>query len=157
MKCRQIHLGCLLNLFVGAEWLPNDGSSLSLKHPAHGNLGIWLIRHFRDLWLSICWGRNKDRQLRADPEECWTVYYSGFVVNGKSFLRPQIHRSGYKPFLLILLHMHVHLWNLHQCVDEIILEHGCQLWLKPLTTKIFNLCTDPKDNICSGITAFSSR
>lgn len=69
MKCRQIHLGCLLNLFVGTEWLPSDRSSLSLKHLALGNLRIWLIRHFRDLWLSICRGGNKDRQLRKDPED----------------------------------------------------------------------------------------
>lgn len=71
MKCRQIHLGCLLNLFVGAEWLPNDRSSLSLKHLAHGNLGIWLIRHLRDLWLSICRGGNKDKAIKKKgSEEC---------------------------------------------------------------------------------------
>lgn len=29
MKCRRIHLGCLLNLFPGAEWLPGDTSSPS--------------------------------------------------------------------------------------------------------------------------------
>lgn len=29
MKCRQIHLGCRLNLFPGAEWLPGDTSSPS--------------------------------------------------------------------------------------------------------------------------------
>lgn len=38
MKCRQIHLGPLLNLFVGTVWLPGDRSSLSLKHPTRGNL-----------------------------------------------------------------------------------------------------------------------
>lgn len=91
MKCRQIHLGCLRNLFVGAEWLPNDRSSLSLKHVAHGNLRIWLIRHFKDLWLSICWDENKERQLRTDPKECCEVSYWGFVVK-KSFQRPKIHR-----------------------------------------------------------------
>lgn len=26
MKCRRIHLGCLLNLFPGAEWRPGDTS-----------------------------------------------------------------------------------------------------------------------------------
>lgn len=26
------------------------------------------LRHFRDLWLSICWGGNKDRQLRLNPD-----------------------------------------------------------------------------------------
>lgn len=46
MKCRQIHLGCLLNLFPGAEWLPGDTSS-----PVTGATPlpeIWAFSSFRD-------------------------------------------------------------------------------------------------------------
>lgn len=153
MKCRKIHLGCLLNLFVGAEWLPNDRSSLSLKHLAHGNLGIWLIRHFRDLWLSICRGRNKDRQLRRDPQECWVVYYWGFVLRN-SYLWAAIRQQTI-PGMPSARGSQICTCTMIKSALNTAISWDWNHWL--VTPGILSVCTNPKDNICSGTTAFSSR
>lgn len=78
MKCRQIHLGCPLNLFPGAEWLPGDASSPSPERRAHRNLGVWLISGSGDLWTSKRGDGNKDGQLRKRR----AVYDGGFLVGG---------------------------------------------------------------------------
>lgn len=77
MKCRRMHLGCLLNLFPGAEWLPGDTSSPS---PATPLTEIWAFGSFRrpDLRPRERGDGNKGGQLRKRG----AVYSREFVVGG---------------------------------------------------------------------------
>lgn len=78
MKCRQIHLGCPLNLFPGAEWLPGDTSSPSPERRTRRNLPVWLILRSGDLWPGECGDGNKDGQLGKRRAFC----DGGFLVGG---------------------------------------------------------------------------
>lgn len=78
MKCRQIHLGCLLRLFPGAEWLPGDTSGPSpeqRRSRKSARSARSAIRRFTERGDG-----NKDGRLRKRG----AVYSRGLVVGIKS-------------------------------------------------------------------------
>lgn len=131
MKCRQIHLGCPLNLFVGAEWLPSDRSSLSLKNLTHGNSGDLEI--YGRLYVEVGTKAGNQGKILKKADQS--------VMKNLFFKEPKIDILGNKRVTVI-----------HAC------RFNCQRTKSSFySTGIFCVCTNPRDNICSGTTAFSSR